>query len=149
MTDLILAIFHHLLVFALLAVLTYELAMVRVGMAAKDIAKVSRVDAVYGILAALILVVGFLRVFYGAKGPAFYLENPIFWAKIIAFLVVGLLSIWPTLRLIAWRNRIQREPAFLPSPAEIKNVRLFMRLEGTVFILIPIFAAMMARGYGL
>ena len=90
-----------------------------------------------------------VRVFYGAKGPAFYLENPVFWAKIIAFLVVGMLSIWPTLRLIAWRNRIEREPTFLPSPTEIKNVRLFMHLEGTVFILIPIFAAMMARGYGL
>lgn len=149
MTDLILAILHHLLVFALLAVLTYELAMIRIGVAAKDIVKVSRVDAAYGILAGLILIVGFLRVFYGAKGAAFYLENPVFWAKIGAFLIVGLLSIRPTSKLIAWRKRIGSDPTFLPAPGEIKSVRFLMHLEGTVFILIPIFAALMARGYGL
>jgi putative membrane protein len=149
MTDLILAIFHHLLVFGLLAILTYQLAMVRAGMTGREIAKVARVDIAYGIVAALILIVGFLRVFYGAKGAEFYLENHVFWTKLAAFLVIGLLSIRPTMRLIAWRRQAAADPGFQPSHAEVRNVRLFMHLEGGVFILIPILAAMMARGYGL
>ena len=32
---------------------------------------------------------------------------------------------------------------------EVQNVKRFMHLDGFVFILVPIFAAMMARGYGL
>jgi putative membrane protein len=149
LTDLVLAILHHLLVFGLLAILTYELSMVRVGMSAGDVIKVGRVDIAYGIVAGLVLIVGFLRVFFGAKGPEFYLENHVFWTKVAAFLVIGLLSIKPTLKLISWRNRLAADPAFQMPAAEVKNMRLFMHLEGTVFILIPILAAMMARGYGL
>jgi putative membrane protein len=149
LTDLILAILHHLLVFGLLAILTYELSMVRVGMSAGEVIKVGRVDIAYGIVAGLVLIVGFLRVFFGAKGPEFYLENHVFWTKVAAFLMIGLLSIKPTLKLISWRNRLAADPAFQMPAAEVKNVRLFMHLEGTVFILIPILAAMMARGYGL
>jgi putative membrane protein len=94
-------------------------------------------------------VVGFCRVYLGAKGPAFYLENPVFWAKIAAFAVVGLLSILPTIAIFKWRKQAKTDPAFAPPAAEVSRVRQALGWELIVFALIPIFAAAMARGYGL
>jgi putative membrane protein len=149
LTDLILAMAHHLLMFALLAVLVAELIMARPGITTTRLVRLGRLDASYGTIAGLILLVGFARVFFGIKGPDFYLPNPIFWAKIAAFLLVGVLSIVPTLRIFAWRGRLKLEPDFLPGHEELRNVRRYLHMEAAVFVLIPIFAALMARGYGL
>ena len=65
-----------------------------------------------------------------------------------AFAVVGLLSIRPTMRFIAWRKAAAGDPAFAVPDAEIRSVRVYLHAEATVFILIPIFAAIMARGIG-
>lgn len=147
MIDLVLAILHHLLVFALVAILATELATVRPGISANQIRRVGSIDAAYGALAGLIVVVGFGRVFLGAKGSEFFLTNLWFWAKIAAFLVVGLLSIPPTFRFISWRTRLKLDPNFLPGDDEVRAARQFMHWEAAVLVLIPIFAAAMVRPY--
>ena len=149
LTDLLLAIAHHLLIFALLALLVTEMMTVRPEMSTAAVLRVARLDMFYGAAAGLILIVGFARVFFGVKGAAFYLQNPVFWAKIAAFMVVGGLSVPPTLRIIGWRAAARSDPDFRPQSAEVRSVRRFMHWEGIVFFLIPVFAAMMARGYGL
>lgn len=151
MTDLALAIVHHLIVFGLAAVLAGELVLMRpAAMSPQTVKLLRRFDAAYGLLALAILAVGFLRVWYGAKGPDFYLHNHAFWAKIAAFAVVGLLSIKPTLRIAAWQKSLKADAAFMPSLEEVGKLRKTLLVEIHVFALIPIFAAMMARavGYG-
>jgi putative membrane protein len=149
MTDLVLAIVHHLIVFGLAAVLAAELALMRpAAMSPQTVRLLGRFDAAYGVLALSILVVGFLRVKYGAKGAAFYMHNPMFWAKIAAFAAVGLISIKPTLRILAWQKLAKADAAFVPALDDVSTLRRTMLLEIHVFALIPIFAAMMARGIG-
>ena len=41
-----------------------------------------------------------------------------------------------------------RNAAFRPQASEIRSVRGYMHSEAVVFVLIPVFAALMARGYG-
>lgn len=147
-TDLLLAIAHHLLIFALAAVLVAEMMLVRPPMATADAVRVARIDIAFGVLAGLILIVGFGRVYFGLKGPDTYWANGFFHAKLGAFLLVGLLSIWPTVRFIRWRAAIRRDPAFVPPSGEVEKVRRIIHLELVVFFLIPVFAALMARGYG-
>jgi putative membrane protein len=149
LTDLVLAIAHHLLIFAILAVLVMELMIVRPEMSTAQILRVGRLDIAYGALAIAIVVIGFGRVFFGAKPWDFYIYNWVFWAKIAAFAAVGILSAQPTIRLGRWRAAAQKDPTFRPAAAEVASVRQFMHYEAAVFILIPIFAAMMARGVGL
>ncbi len=149
LTDVLLAVAHHLLIFALLAILVTEMVTIRPTITAAQILYIARIDIAYGIDAGLILVVGFSRVFFGIKGAGFYLPNPVFWAKIVAFLIVGLLSIAPTLRIIRWRIAAAEDKDFRPPLEEIKAVRRIMHYEGMVFFTIPVFAALMARGYGL
>ncbi|MFN3521255.1 MAG: DUF2214 family protein [Phenylobacterium sp.] len=149
MTDLILAISHHLLVFSLPVLLATEAALVRPGMPAATLRRVSRIDIHYGAVAGAIILVGVARVIWGVKGPEAYLPNPFFWAKMAAFAVVGLLSVPPTLRILAWRRLSRDHPDFSPDEAEVRFVRRFFLAEALVFVLIPVFAALMARGYGL
>lgn len=149
MLDLVLAVLHHLLILSLAGLMMAGFVLVRSGLSGGALKTLGGIDASYGGTAVLILIVGFSRVFLGAKGPDFYLHNPVFWAKITAFAVVGLLSIAPTIAILRWRKQAAADPAFVPSDADVAKVRKVMLTELLVFALIPIFAAAMARGYGL
>jgi putative membrane protein len=94
-------------------------------------------------------MVGFLRVFYGAKSAAFYLQNPVFWAKIAAFALIAALSILPTVKFIAWQRRARKEPGFRPAAADVRSVRRLIMAQAAVLAAIPLLASVMARGYGL
>jgi putative membrane protein len=118
-SDVLLAIGHHIAAFTVLATLAAEWALVRPGLSRRDAIQVRVIDAVYGIAAGTVLVIGLMRVFLGPAHASFYLSNPFFWAKISAFAIIGLLS-------IAGTTRYQR----------------------ALFPLIPVCAALMARGIG-
>ena len=81
MADLVLAIVHHLLVFILAGTLAFEIGTVSLTMKRDEILRVGRVDIWYGILALVIIVVGFIRAAVAAKGWAYYAVNVFFWAK--------------------------------------------------------------------
>ena len=143
MLDLVLAVLHHLLIFALFGVLTGEVVAVRRGMDKPTVARVAAIDIWYGALAGLILIVGFSRAVFAAKGWAYYAHNGFFWAKIGAFAAIGLISVAPTLAFIRWRRADAA-----PADAEIDKVRGWLWIEVALFALLPAFAAAMARGYG-
>ena len=143
MLDLVLAILHHLFVFALFGVLFAELLMVRRSMDAVAVARVQSIDLWYGVLAGLIVIVGFARAIFAAKGWAYYAHNLFFWAKIGTFIVIALLSAPPTLAFLQWRRT-----RALPTDAIIAPVRRYLWIEIALFALLPAFAAAMARGYG-
>jgi putative membrane protein len=147
--DISLAMVHHLLVFSLAGVIAAELALVRAGMGAGAVKTLGAVDASYGVLAVLILIVGFARVFMGAKGAAFYLPSPFFWTKIAAFAVVGFISITPTVLILKWRGRAKRDGAASPPDREVALVRRCLIAEVLVGLTIPVWAALMARGVWL
>jgi putative membrane protein len=147
-TDLLLAIAHHLLIFALAGVIAVESMLIQQELSARAIGMLARIDRSYGVIAMLIIIVGICRVLFGLKGWEFYVYNWAFWAKMAAFAGVGLLSIQPTMRFIAWNKAQSRDGAFRVPDAELATARRFMRAEVVVFLLIPIFAAIMARGIG-
>lgn len=144
-TDLVLAVAHHLLIFALAGIIAYELATVRAGISSDAARRVAKIDAWYGLLAGAIIIVGLARVKFAAKGWDYYSANPYFWAKMGAFAIVGLLSILPTIAFLKWKRALKADPAFVPPDSDVARVRRFLWLEVGFFALIPIFAAMMAR----
>ena len=146
--DLILAISHHLAVFLLVAILAAEFALLRPGLAGSSIAQLARIDAAYGGVAALVIVVGVLRVIYGASGWEYYVGNYAFWAKMAAFVAMGLLTVPPTLAIRRWLKAGKENSNHAVPAAEIASSRRYLQLQAGIFILIPIFAAAMARGMG-
>ena len=148
-TDLVLAIAHHLAVFTLVAVFAVEFATVRPGLAPKAIRQLGRIDAVYGAAAGIVVMVGIVRVVFGAKGWDYYSGNQMFWGKMIAFLLVGLLSLPPTLAIRRWAKGLAANAAYVPPANEIAASRRFIHLQAGLLVLVPVFAAAMARGYGM
>ncbi len=145
-TDLVLAIAHHLAVFTLVGILAAELAILRRGFKGFRVALLGTIDLFYGASAALVLVAGFLRVFFGAVPAEYYLTYWVFWAKIGAFVIVGLLSLPPTLTIFRWRREALINPEYSPPEAGVLRIRRYLLAEVAVLALIPILAAMMARG---
>jgi putative membrane protein len=143
MLDLVLAVVHHLLVFGLFGILCGELIAVRRGMSQAVIVSIASVDLWYGVLAGLIVIAGFSRAVFAAKGWDYYAHNGFFWAKVAAFAVIGLLSVRPTVLFIRWRRM-----GVSPEDVEVTGVRRLLYAELFVFAMLLAFAAAMARGYG-
>ncbi|MFD0738013.1 DUF2214 family protein [Lysobacter koreensis] len=147
LTDLLLASLHHLLVFALVAMLVAESALLRGTVDVPALQRLARLDQGYGLVAGLLLVAGLVRVFHGIKGQDFYLHNPWFHAKLGAFVLVGLLSILPTVRIARWRKALAGNPGYLPEAGEVAKLRGIVRFELVLVAAIFVLAAAMAR-YG-
>ena len=145
MTDLWLAIGHHILIFSLAIMVAAEAALVREGMTGNDIRRVGSLDLGYGITAFLIVGIGILRVIFGAKGYVYYVENVWFWAKMTSFAVMGILSVPPTLRFRVWQKALTANAQFVPPAGEIVAMRNYVRWELRLLLLVAVFAATMAR----
>ena len=145
MLDLILAALHHLAILSLILIVGAELAMIRGELPAAAIRRLATVDAGYGIAAGAIVVIGVSRVIFGVKGWLYYVHNPWFWAKMATFLVVGLLSIHPTVAFLRWRRDADADTAFSPPSAGVAAVRRTILIEAALLGLIVAFAAAMAR----
>jgi putative membrane protein len=143
-----LAFVHHAAAFIVFGALMVELVLLRNELTVASARSVLRMDRVYGIAAAVLVVAGLLRVFYTEKGAAYYFASGTFIAKLALFIVVGLLSIYPTLKFLGWRSalREQRVPAF--APATRRTVRMLVHIELTLLLVILLLAPMMARGVG-
>ena len=106
-----------------------------------------RIDALYGTLAGVQIGTGIWRMWL-EKGSAYYLSNPLFHAKIGLFALVGLLSLYPTLTFLAWRTGLRQQQAPQIAPDKARMVTMIIRVELLGLLLIPLLAALMARGVG-
>lgn len=149
LTDWLLASLHHLLFFGLVAMLVAEAVLLRGPVDAGTLTRLRRLDAGYGLSAVLILAAGGLRIAYGVKGYDFYQHNPWFHAKLGVFVLVGLLSIAPTLRFGRWSRALRDNPAFVPDAADIARTRSQLRLQLLGIAVILVLAAATARHGGL
>lgn len=144
--DAILAYLHFAAIFTLVWFLAKEWTLLRSAIDAIDFKRIANADLGFGLAAVAVLVTGALRVFYGAKGAAFYLHNPVFHVKVALFVVVGLVSIAPTLAFLRWRRAWREDEAFRVAPRDVTRVRRFVMVELHLIALIPFAAVMMARG---
>lgn len=147
--DALLAYLHYISIFTMIVFLTAEAVVLRPDMTPEIRRRLARYDAVFGMAALAVLITGGLRLFYGAKGHAFYVHNPVFHIKLGLFILVGLLSIMPTVAILRWKKQGKTLPDFVPTPAEIAKVRRWVMIESHLIVFIPLAAVLMARGIGM
>ncbi|MGM3275744.1 DUF2214 family protein [Ralstonia sp. 24A2] len=147
--DALLAYLHYISIFTMIVFLTAEAVVLRPAMTPEIRQRLARYDAVFGFAALAVLITGLLRVFYGAKGYAFYVHNPVFHVKVGLFILVGLLSIKPTITILRWNKQGKTLPDFVPTPSEIATTRRWVMIESHLIIFIPLAAVLMARGIGM
>jgi putative membrane protein len=139
---------HYLSFMVCFAALVLERRLIRPQPDRRDAIWMVITDIVYGIAALGVLGTGILRVLYFGQGSSFYTENPLFWWKVGAYLAVGTLSLYPTITYILWAIPLRKGE--LPQVSESLSTRLkwILNIEILGFALIPLLAALMARGVG-
>src|ERR1700688_3001660 len=101
------AFLHHLCAFTLVSTVAIEFALIRGGLTLSSARRLQVTDLVLGIAAGALLVVGLLRVFFFEKGADYYFHSQAFMAKLSLFIVIGLLSIVPTMEFLSWRGALK------------------------------------------
>lgn len=149
MHDLLLTYLHYCALFATLSLLVAEQAVLHLPPQPGRWRLLSLLDMCYFLAAIAILATGLSRVFFGLKPSLYYWHNPYFHALWITFLFIGLLSIVPTLSFIKWAKAERSQPGYTPAPEALRHVRGHITLEILLFGIAPIFAILMARGYGM
>jgi len=142
------AFLHHLAAFALVSGLTVQVVLLGGEINLNTARRLQRADMALGISAGVLLAVGLARVFFFEKGASYYFHNGPFMAKLTIFVVVALLSIFPTLVFLSWRKDTNAGRAPSPAPAQLRALRRVVHAELAAVVLILLFAALMARGIG-
>jgi putative membrane protein len=140
------AFLHHVAAFTLVSAIAVEFVLIRQELTVPTARRLLATDAVLGIAAGALLVIGLLRVFYFEKGADYYFSSHAFTAKFSIFIVIGLFSITPTVEFLSWRKVLRVGQVPTPRPDRITLIRklLYGELIGVVVILLC--AAVMARG---
>ena len=140
------AFLHHLAAFTLVAAVAIEFALIRGELTLSSARRLVVTDMVYGIAAGALLVIGLLRVFFFEKGADYYFHSHAFLAKFSLFVVVGLLSIVPTLEFLSWRKATTAGQLPAISARKLRLVTGVIHGELFAIVIILLCAAIMARG---
>jgi putative membrane protein len=143
------AFLHHVAAFTLVAALVVEFVLLRDELTVRSARKIQVADMVFGIAAGALLVVGFVRVLYFEKGAFYYFHTWTFMAKLTLFVVVGLISIIPTIEFLSWRDAVRQGQVPSVSAHKLRSLRLIIHLELVGIVLILLMAALMAKGVGV
>lgn len=143
------AVAHFLAVFGIVATLFFEWMTISPTPTYAEARRLQLCDRWYGICAVLILVVGFARVFHFEKGSAFYFASPFFHAKLTLFVLIGLLSIYPTVRFIKWGAQTKQGLAPIVAEREYKTIKALLSTQLILLIGVAACASFMARGIGM
>ena len=142
------AFFHFIAAFGLAATLFFEWLSFNRELTYNEARRIQNADMWYGIFSGVLLVVGFLRVFYFEKGSVFYFASPFFHLKMTLFVAIGVLSIYPTIRFLAWRKETRQQQAPSISEQEFIKIRRILNAELILLIALLASASLMAKGIG-
>ena len=146
--EAILAYLHLLAILTMVVFVASEAALCRVQwLNAAVVERLAKVDRIYGIAALAVLATGVTRTLLGVKGTAWYWSNPLLHMKLTLFVVVGVISIFPTLTFLRWRKAVRADGS-LPNEAQIARARRLVMVQAHIIAVIPLLAVFLARGYG-
>jgi putative membrane protein len=95
-----------------------------------------------------VLALGVLRVMYFEKGADYYMHSAPFIIKMVLFLTVGLISIYPTSAFLKWNKALKQGLMPEISDAQSRKLRSIIHMELTLLAFVILCAALMAKGIG-
>ena len=140
------AFLHHLCAFTLVAAVAIEFTLVRQELTVASARRLQVTDAVLGVAATALFVIGLLRVFYFEKGASYYFHSHAFLTKFSLFIIIGLLSIIPTREFLSWRGATKSGQVPAVDAGKLRRVTAVIHAELAAIVVILLCAAIMARG---
>ena len=143
------AFLHHLCAFTLVSAVAIEFVLIRSELTLASARRLQVTDLVLGVAAGALLVVGLLRGFFFEKGASYYFHSHAFLTKFSLFIVIGLLSIIPTMEFLSWRGALTAGQVPAIGARKLRLVTAVIHSELLAIVIILLCAAIMARGGGV
>lgn len=149
MTYILIKYLHFIGIFLVVGSLFAETWMISSSLTRSRIRTLSRVDGIYG-MAAMITVAAGLILWLSdiGKPPEFYQNTGLVYLKLGIFIVVGLLSIYPTVFFV--KNRQSKKNTdgseLITVPRLVKTIIV---VELLLVFTLPFFASLMAQGLSI
>lgn len=143
MTELIIRYLHFIGIFMLSSALVAEHLLLSSEVSVQKLKKIVIIDGIYGASAIIVFFAGLSLWLWTGKPANFYSENWVFHLKISIFVLVALISIYPTIFFL--KNR----------KSELKRIEIpkviitLVRIELFLLLLLPLLAVLVAQGVGL
>ncbi len=137
---------HYIGIMALMGSLISEHLILKPRMDKDQIKSLGTIDLIYLFAVILVLATGILRWFVYGKGYDFYMSTPLFHIKLTLFIIIGILSIFPTIKFLKWNKQIKRGEEPEITEKVVKKQLMFIRIELLLIAIIPLLAVMIARG---
>lgn len=145
--EAILASAHLVAILALVTFMSSQAALCRSEwMNAAVVERLVRLDVIYQITMATLVVSGLARIFWGIKGASWYLTQPMLHAKLTLLLVMIALSVPATLAFRRWRTALRASGA-LPAAAEVRSARRLVMVQSHLLPVVAVIAVFWARGW--
>lgn len=135
---------HLLFVLILFGCLCVEFFTLKEKLSRQDIKRIALVDALYGLASIVVLASGLYIALKLGKGAVFYFDNLAIYIKLGIFIVVGLLSIKPTIFFIKQGKGNAEEIISIPS-----IINKLIVLELLLLLSIPFFGVLLANNMQL
>ena len=148
-TSALVAYVHYLGIILCFGALIYERIILKINLSKNETISIIIVDVIYGVAGLAILLTGILRVKYYGQGGEFYTANPIFWFKVSLYILIGLISLYPTTTYILWAIPLSKNKLPVISENLVRRFKLIIMTELVGFAVIPFFATLMSRGIGI
>lgn len=108
-----------------------------------EINRLAKIDLLYGLSAISLVGAGLMLWFMVGKPADFYSYNWIFQLKVGLAILLGLLSLPPTIFFLKNQKGEETEAVVLPG-----YIKTLVRIELLLLLIIPLCAVLMAQGIG-
>lgn len=140
MAELFFRYIHFIGIMSLAGCLVMQHLLISSENKIEELKKIAFIDIIYIISAVLTLIGGLVLWLFVGKDSSFYLSNGVFHAKLSLFIVIILLSIYPSIFYIKNKNK---EVASIKMP---KVIIMLVRMQLALLFILPYLGVLIARG---
>ena len=124
-SEILIRYVHFISIFTIVGAIVSQHLLLKEAMTPKEIKRMARIDSIYGV-AAIIAVAAGLTLWFGVgKAADFYTRNWIFHLKVGLAVLLGILSLPPTIFFMKNR-KVENQESPIPIPAYVK---ILIRIE--------------------
>lgn len=140
MTEIFFRYLHFIGIMSLASCLVMQHLLIEKENTIEQLKKIAFIDIIYLISAVLTLIGGLSLWLYIGKGSSFYTENYIFHIKLTLFILIALLSIYPSIFFAKNKNKDVRS---IKMP---KAIIMLVRTQLALLFILPFLGALIAKG---
>ena len=139
--DLFVRYLHYVSIILVAGALVSQHMLLATTLSRQAIKKISRIDMMYGVMMITVLMTGLALWLWVGKDASFYSKNPLLHIKLTLFVILGIISIVPTIFFIKQSKGPSDEMVAIP-----KKIYWYIRIELLLLLIIPYCAILIAEG---